>query len=219
MLTPRHLAELLKSGINPDVAALNFHSLTGNTPYDYLLYSDALKRTNPGRLAAGLLNKYRHVEQGGWWASGLDPLRNWEPMPWGQFKPDKARVDSSGKKVKYEPPPQTSTRAYFFQISFLQSWRIAKRQKGQFYEAGFKGFGKAPKFSSERNIQKLIEQVDIQTATNQANLEALENFTRLVNEGNTQELINYFKQYGVDPGITRLNLDVLIAEELKDLAH
>ena len=84
---------------------------------------------------------------------------------------------------------------------------------------GFKGFGKAPKSSSERNIQKLIERVDMQTATNRTTPKALESFTKLVDEGNTQELINYFKQYGIDPEIARLNLDVLIAEELRDLAR
>lgn len=127
MLTSTHLDELRNSAIDTGLAKLNFRTLTGTTPYNYLMYSDQLERTNPGRLAAGLLNRYRHVEQGGWWCGGVDPLDSWQAMLCGQFKPDKARVDSSGKAIKYESPPKTSTRAYFLRVTFAIGLKIAQK--------------------------------------------------------------------------------------------
>lgn len=47
---------------------------------------------------------------------------------------------------------------------------------------------------------------------------ALENFLKLVEEKDVEKLVKYFEKYGIDPGLTRLNLDNLIAEEIKDLS-
>jgi hypothetical protein len=84
---------------------------------------------------------------------------------------------------------------------------------------GFKGFGTQPSLSSNKHIQQLLKQVDRQTKMNQATPGALENFTKLVNEGNMEKLAEYFKQYGIHPDITRLNPIPLIAEELRDLSR
>lgn len=135
MLAPNHFSELLKSAIDPDLARLNFRTLTGGatahdtgtTPFDYLCYSKELDRTNTGRLAAWILNRYRHIETGGWWCSGVDPLNNWESMQWGQFKPDTPYVHPDGKVVKYEVPPKTATRAYFLKVTFALGSKIAKK--------------------------------------------------------------------------------------------
>jgi hypothetical protein len=129
MITPTHQNELRNSCIDPDVAALNFHSIDGSTIYDYLCYSEQLERLNAGRLASKWLNRYSHCEAGGWWCSGLNPLDNWRPMSWGCFKPDSPREDyqKPGKFIKYEHPAKTETRAFFLRVP-LSIWeKIAER--------------------------------------------------------------------------------------------
>lgn len=123
MLTRKHLAELLKSKIDPDIARLNFSSTDGPEIYDYLCYSPKLERLNTGRLASKWLNRYSHCERGGWWCSGLDTLNNWEPMAWGCFKPDSPKEDyqKPGKSIKYEHPSKTETRAFFLKVP-LSIW-------------------------------------------------------------------------------------------------
>lgn len=131
MLKPNHLQELLESGINEEIALLNFHSLEGNTIYDYLCYSNGFERLNSGRLSSRWLNKYRHATKGGWWASGLDPLYDWENMEWGCFKPDcpKQYTLPNGKlkTIKYEHPPKTKTRAFFLKITITTWKKIAQK--------------------------------------------------------------------------------------------
>ncbi len=96
---------------------------------------------------------------------------------------------------------------------------------------GFKGFAKpsnptrknlAPKTElSSQDIQKIIQivrAVDVQTRINRSKLNALENFKKLVSEGNIEKLVAHFKQYGIDPELIKLNLQVFIEEELRDLS-
>jgi hypothetical protein len=52
---PQHWQELAASAIDPLIAELNFVSLKGVAPYDYLFYSDGIKRLNTGRLPLGIL--------------------------------------------------------------------------------------------------------------------------------------------------------------------
>ena len=118
----RHWQEWLASAVDPDIIALNVHSMEGQRPYEYLCYSPLLPRTNTGRLAAWVLNRYTHTEHGGWWCDGLDPFDSWQPMRWGCFKPDKPVRDERGKLVKYEHPFKIGTRAFFLRVS-LQIWR------------------------------------------------------------------------------------------------
>ena len=73
----------------------------------------------------------QHIEHGGWWCSGLDPLNNWQPMYWGCFKPHQPRnaFDPKGKikPVKYEHPPKTPTRAFFLQVPDHIWAKVAER--------------------------------------------------------------------------------------------
>lgn len=129
MLTPTHQNELHNSCIDPDVAALNFHSIDGSVVYEYLCYSEKLERLNAGRLAQKWLDRYSHCEAGGWWCSGLNPLDSWQPMSWGCFKPDSPREDyqKPGKFIKYEHPAKTETRAFFLRVPLSIWQKIAKR--------------------------------------------------------------------------------------------
>ncbi len=47
---------------------------------------------------------------------------------------------------------------------------------------------------------------------------ALENFLKLVEEKDTENLVKYFEKTGIDPVLARLSLDLLVAEEIKDLS-
>ncbi|RUT03890.1 hypothetical protein DSM106972_048040 [Dulcicalothrix desertica PCC 7102] len=115
---PEHLTEWLSSSVDKEIIELNVISLSGTTPYEYLLYSPNISRRNDGRLRDGDLKKYRHIEYGGWWCNGIDPLNDYEPMMWGCFKPDKPRGDYEKihKFIKYEHPPKEATRAFFLQV-------------------------------------------------------------------------------------------------------
>lgn len=122
-----HWEEWLQSGVASELIANNIRSLTGTTPYEYLCYSERLKRTNTGRLVSHLLRQYAHTEEGGWWCSGVEPATG-DPMLWGCFKPNKPRLDfEQRKKIKYEHPPKTPTRAFFLQVPDLLWSQIAER--------------------------------------------------------------------------------------------
>ena len=102
--------------------------------------------------------------------------------------------------------------------------------------SGFKGFGnssakKYPRYKSNGRgelkriadfsnppIDRALQRVDATTQRNQSRPSALENFKKLVKEGNTEKLTEYFKQYGIAPDIARLSLSSLIQEELIDLS-
>ncbi len=134
-IDPQHWQEWLDSGVDPDIIAANVRSLSGEEPYDYLCCSEKLERTNTGRLASKWLKSYGHVEDGGWWCSGLDPLNDWQPMLWGCFKPNLPRWEkpqgfgSQGKekRVKYEHPPKTQTRAFFLAVPDHVWEQVAER--------------------------------------------------------------------------------------------
>lgn len=126
----KHRAEWIQdSAINPELSALNMVSLEGDAPYERLFYSDSIKRLNSGRLPAWILKKYSHIEQGGWWASGIDPLTGEDEL-WGCFKPDKPRIDlPKGKYQKYEHPLKAT--ATLFALKVPQSiWEEVSRRHG-----------------------------------------------------------------------------------------
>jgi hypothetical protein len=120
----QHLREWHESGVEIEITHLNVKSLEGRTPYEYLIYSPKISRRNDGRLRDGDLRKYRHIEHGGWWCNGIDPLDDYNPMMWGCFKPDKPRRDRNKihKHVKYEHPYKEPTRAFFLQVP-QRIWR------------------------------------------------------------------------------------------------
>ena len=128
---PQHWQEWLSSGVDEEIIALNVTSLSGTTPYEYLLYSSKISRRNDGRLRDGDLTKYRHIEYGGWWCNGIDPLDDYNSMMWGCFKPDRPRRDRNKihKHIKYEHPYKEPTRAFFLQVP-LKTWRLVSRYCG-----------------------------------------------------------------------------------------
>ena len=127
------LSEWLASGVDPDLIALNVQTLLGDTPYPYLLYeiNAASGRVHPDAQWRWARKHYSHIEHGGWWCSGLDPLNNWQPMYWGCFKPHQPRntFDPKGKikPVKYEHPPKTPTRVFFLQVPDHIWAKVAER--------------------------------------------------------------------------------------------
>lgn len=111
----KHLRELQESAINDEIIRLNFKSLSRQTSYEFLLYPlERAERRNDGRLRDKWLKRYSHLDYGGWWCSGIDPLSG-EPMDWGCFKPDSPKK-SGGKVIKYEHPPQTPTRVFWLKF-------------------------------------------------------------------------------------------------------
>jgi hypothetical protein len=132
-ITHLPLSEWLASAIDPDLIALNVQILSGDTPYPYLLYeiNAASGRVHPDAQWRWARKHYSHIEAGGWWCSGLDPLNNWQPMYWGCFKPHQPRkaFDPKGKikPVKYEHPPKTPTRAFFLQVPDRIWAKVAER--------------------------------------------------------------------------------------------
>ncbi|MHC5931976.1 DUF3854 domain-containing protein, partial [Nostoc sp.] len=114
----KHLQEWLGSGIDEEIFHLNARSLHGTTPYEYLLYSPKISRRNDGRLRDRDLKKYQHIELGGWWCNGIDPLNEYALMMWGCFKPDHPRRDRQKihKFIKYEHPFREETRAFFLLV-------------------------------------------------------------------------------------------------------
>ena len=121
----KYLTEFEKSCINHSLIELNFKALDGEIAYRYLLeesiYSLGSGKKVPASFqyttgeVTSIKKRYKHIEYGGWWGSGLDPLNNWQKMNWGCFKPDQPR-SIDGRCIKYEHPPKTGTRAFFLDM-------------------------------------------------------------------------------------------------------
>jgi len=120
-----HLREWQASGVDEELTRLNVFTLKGNSPTEYLLYSDSIPRRNDGRVSAGFLQRYAHTDAGGWWCSGIDLLSGEEDI-WGCFKPDVPR-SSDRKTIKYEHPPKTSTGLFALKVPFSLWQKIANR--------------------------------------------------------------------------------------------
>jgi hypothetical protein len=117
-IKPNHWQEWLDSGIDSSIITHNIESLAGHWALEALLYA-AIPDHGHNRhyitaAAARLFDSYDFATQGGWWVSGVDPLQDWQRMQWGQFKPDRPRLDlqKSGKVRKYEAPLKTPTRIF-----------------------------------------------------------------------------------------------------------
>jgi Domain of unknown function (DUF3854) len=128
-IQPNHLQEWLDSGVDEEIIALNVISLSGTVPYEYLLYSPKISRRNDGRLRDRDLKKYQHIELGGWWCNGVDPLNEYALMMWGCFKPDFPRRDKQKihKFIKYEHPFREQTRAFFLRVSKKIWMKVSNR--------------------------------------------------------------------------------------------
>jgi hypothetical protein len=115
-----------ESGIHPDLIKLNFFHLEGQVALDHLFISEKLQRTNSGAVSVSILKRYRHVEKGGWWVSGVDVLNKYSDDLWGQFKPLQPRLSADkGKIIKYEAPPKHPTGIIALKVSQLLWHRIA----------------------------------------------------------------------------------------------
>jgi hypothetical protein len=126
-LTSAEYYELHKeSGIHSDLIKLNFFHLEGNDALDRLFISDKLKRINTGAVSYSILKRYRHVEEGGWWVSGVDVLNKYSDDLWGQFKPLQPRLSADkGKIIKYEAPPKHPTGIIALKVSRLLWDKVA----------------------------------------------------------------------------------------------
>ena len=115
-----YLREWKASGVDEELIKLNVVPLQGNSPAEYLLYSNSIPRRNDGRISEGFLQRYVHTDAGGWWCSGIDLLSGEEDI-WGCFKPEQPRNQNS-QLIKYEHPPQTATGIFALKIP-LNLWR------------------------------------------------------------------------------------------------
>ena len=127
-ITPELRKEWVKgSAVDPQIIALNVTSLNNCEPFERLFYSEKIKRLNTGRLPSWILNRYAHLERGGWWCSGVDPITGREDL-WGCFKPSHPRIDAiKGRQQKYEHPLKAETTLFALKVSDDIWEKIASR--------------------------------------------------------------------------------------------
>jgi len=132
-----HWHELtIGSGIDTDIARLNCESVGGSGAWSRVMgLLPHKERRNDGRVRDWIVRNYAHLDDGGLWVSGLDPLNHWQPMEWGQLKPNAPRLksDGSGKIVKYEACAKTPTRTFWARVTWKIGLSIAK-QSGHYDE-------------------------------------------------------------------------------------
>jgi hypothetical protein len=115
------------SAIDPDLTKLNLISLDWDAPFERLFYSDKIQRLNTGRLPGWILRRYAHLEQGGWWCAGVDPVTGSDDL-WGCFKPDQPRIDATkGKIQKYEHPLKAQATLFALKVTDAVWQKIADR--------------------------------------------------------------------------------------------
>ncbi|MEC4807165.1 MAG: plasmid replication protein, CyRepA1 family [Jaaginema sp. PMC 1079.18] len=124
---PKYLTEWNASCVDAELTRLNVTALEGDRAYEYLFHSEDLPRRNDGRIRASYLKRYQHIEQGGWWCSGIDLLTGDEDV-WGCFKPSQPRISEDRcKAIKYEHPPKMTTGVFALRVT-EEIWRkIARR--------------------------------------------------------------------------------------------
>jgi hypothetical protein len=129
-----HFQEWEASAVDPGIIAQNVESLSGDEVYRYIIPDPAAvtKRVQPDAQWRTIRQRYGHLELGGWWASGCDPLNGYGPMEWGCLKPNAPRLTGGFdtkkiKTVKYEHPFKTPLRATFLNVP-LHIWeKISER--------------------------------------------------------------------------------------------
>jgi predicted P-loop ATPase len=115
---PAHLQDWQKSGVDRNLTCLNIISVSGDNAYEKLLYGlDGSARRNDGRLRDYYLNKYKHLDYGGWWCSGIDVLTG-KDSDWGCFKPDRPRTPhQKNKPQKYEQPEGVPSEIFALRVT------------------------------------------------------------------------------------------------------
>ncbi|MCC5662000.1 DUF3854 domain-containing protein, partial [Nostoc sp. XA010] len=121
-----HWQEWADSTIDSEIAALNFKSLSGNTAFEYLLYSDRISRRNDGRLRDQDMRRYAHLADGAWWCSSVNILTG-EDSLWGCLKPNTPRIDGDSKAIKYEHPPKVDTEIFALRVP-VRIWQLISRR-------------------------------------------------------------------------------------------
>ena len=143
---PAYVQEWLDSHVDPDIITANVRHADGDDAVDLLTHHAIAEMGGHAAQYAttaviNLRQRYRHVLAGGWWVSGLDPLNDWQPMDWGQFKPITPRTSwrDPDKVIKYEAPAKQSTRALFLAVTWADGLKIAERyQRGDAYQQRLK---------------------------------------------------------------------------------
>jgi predicted P-loop ATPase len=116
-ISPNHLQEWVDSRVNNAIIQANVQSLSGDAAYSALLYGlGPGDRRNDGRLRDRILHQYSHLDDGGWWCSGIDVLTG-KDSDWGCFKPDRPRTPhQKNKPIKYEHPKDVPTEIFALKI-------------------------------------------------------------------------------------------------------
>lgn len=128
-ITEAHFQEWIESGVDEEIIRLNVRSLIGDEVYEFLIPDPGAvtKRTHPDAQWRSIRTRYGHLENGGWWVSGADPLNGYTLNQWGSFKPNTPRNKHNGfgasenKKIKYEHPFGVTMRAIFLNVP-LHIW-------------------------------------------------------------------------------------------------
>ena len=144
--TPAYIQEWRASQVTDRLTRANVRYADGDAAVDLLTHHAIAEMGGHAAQYAttaviNLRQRYRHVLAGGWWVSGLDPLNDWQPMDWGQFKPITPRTSwrDPDKVIKYEAPAKQSTRALFLAVSWADGLKIAERyQRGDAYQQRLK---------------------------------------------------------------------------------
>lgn len=111
------------SGVDPELTTLNVVSISGQAPYERLLYNWDSSKVHPDATWREINRRFGdNWGHGGWWCSGVDVLTG-EDSSWGCFKPNKPRTDKSKgfdpnkpKLIKYEHPIKTSTEIFALRV-------------------------------------------------------------------------------------------------------
>ena len=128
-----HYIEWLDSCVNHEFISANVRSVEGQEAFDIIAGEKLRIASEKANQAANsdvrFVNKsYRHLYAGGWFASGVDPLANWEPMSWGQMKPNKPRWNASKQRfIKYEAVGATGTRMFVPNVPFAVARKVVER--------------------------------------------------------------------------------------------
>lgn len=131
----RHWDEWAASAVAPDLIALNLESISGQMPYQRLLYNwDSSGKVQPDAINREINRRFGdNWSYGGWWCSGRD-VATGELSRWGCFKPHRPRIDKSKgfipkqpKTIKYEHPVQTPTEIFCLKVSWNVGFKIAAR--------------------------------------------------------------------------------------------
>ena len=131
--TPAYIQEWRASQVTDRLIRANVRYADGDEAVDLLTHHAISEMSGHAAQYATtpvikLRQRYSHLLAGGWWVSGLDPLSDWQPMDWGQFKPETPRTSwkNPDKTIKYEAPAKQSTRALFLSLPWTDGLNIAE---------------------------------------------------------------------------------------------